>query len=124
MLKYLVGIFFICHGIVFPIWGGVYWKLYTIEDLPYTTKVLWNRVDVGAVGIRIVGVLWLLSGLVWIIAGIGLVLLAPWWSAVTIAAALFSSIVCILGLPDGKWGLLINLAILALIYVNGRFAWV
>jgi hypothetical protein len=123
MLRIVAGAFLALHGLVHLLWFGVTWRFITIEDLPYSTKVLADRIDVGDTGIRIAGLLWLAATVVWVAAGFGLIILAPWWQGVTVAAVLFSSVMCILGLPVAKYGLLINLVILVLLFLNGRFHW-
>jgi hypothetical protein len=123
MLRIVAGIFLALHGLVHLLWFGVAWRFITTEDLPYSTKVLADRIDVGGGGIRIAGLLWLAATVVWVTAGLGLVFSAHWWQGVTVAAALISSVMCILGLPVAKYGLLINLVILVLLFLNGQFHW-
>ncbi len=124
MLRIVAGVFLALHGLVHLLWFGVTWRFITPEGLPYSTKVLADRINVGEGGIRLAGLLWLAATVIWVTAGIGLVFSAPWWHVVTVAAALFSSVMCILGLPVAKYGLLINLVILVLLFLNGQFRWV
>ena len=119
MLKLAVGVFFVVHGLVHLLWFVVPWRITTVDGLPYSTSVLAHRIDVGNAGIRVVGLLWLVATLGWVAAGFGLIFLAPWWQGLTIATALFSSALCIVGLPAAKYGLLINLVVLALVFLNG-----
>ncbi len=123
MLKLFVGIFFILHGLVHLLWFVVPWRITTVDGLPYSTKVLINRVDVGEVGIRIVGLLWLVATVGWGAAGVSLILLAPWWQGLAIAVALFSSLLGILGLPIAKVGLLIDVMVLVAVLLDGQFHW-
>ena len=123
MLPFIIGIFFILHGLVHLLWFVVPWRITTVDGLPYSTRVLGQRFDVGDTGTRIVGLLWLAATLGWVIAGGGLMLRAPWWQGWTMAAALFSSVLCILGLPVAKYGLLINIIILAFVFLNAQFLW-
>lgn len=123
MLRVAIGIFFVLHGLVHLLWFVVPWQITAVDGLPYSTIVLAQRVDVGKGGIRVIGVLWLVATLVWVGAGLGLIFLAPWWQGLTIAAALFSSVLCVVGLPEAKYGLLINLLVLGLLFLNGRFLW-
>jgi hypothetical protein len=99
------------------------WRITTVDGLPYATTVLAGRIDVGDAGIRIVGLLWLLAAIGWVVVGVGVLLLAPWWQAVTIAVAIFAAALCILGLPVAKYGLLINLAVVGFVLLNGQFHW-
>jgi hypothetical protein len=123
MLRVLTSIFFILHGLVHLLWLGSYWKLMEVDGIPYTTRVLAGRINVGDTGIRIVGILWAIATLAWVIAGLGLVFTASWWQAMTIGAALFSSVMCVLGLPVAKFGLLINIATLTVVFLNGQYNW-
>jgi hypothetical protein len=123
MLPVVVGIFFVLHGLVHLLWLVVPWRITAVDGLPYATTVLAGRIDVGDAGIRIVGLLWLLAAIGWVIAGIGVFLLAPWWQPVTIAVALFAAALCILGLPVAKYGLMIDLAVVGFVLLNGRFHW-
>lgn len=121
MLKIVLGIFFVLHGLVHLLWFVVPWRITTVDGLPYSTTVLAGRIDVGDAGIRVAGLLWLLAAIGWVIAGAGLVFLAPWWQPVTIAVALFSAALCILALPVAKYGLLIDLAVVGFVLLNGQF---
>ena len=56
-------------------------------------------------------------------AGVGLFILAPWWQGLTLAVALFSLALCILGWPAAQFGVYINLVILAFLFFGGRFGW-
>jgi hypothetical protein len=123
MLRFLAGVFLILHGLVHLLWFVVPWRITTVNGLPYSTSVLAGRIEVGAAGVRIVGLLWLAAVVPWVAAGLGLMALAPWWQALAVGAALFSSVLCVLGLPEAKWGVLIDLIILALLFLNGRFHW-
>ena len=122
-MQYVVSVFFTLHGLVHLLWFAMTWQLTSIDGLPYSTTILANRIDVGDASIRIIGLLWVVATGLWIAAALGLSLLLPWWQEVTVAAILFSSVLCILGLPDAKWGLLINIAILVLLYLNGPYQW-
>ena len=122
-MKLAVGAFFVLHGLVHLLWFVVLWRITTVDGVPYSTTVLAHRIDVGDTGIRVVGLLWLVATLGWVAAGLGLIFLVPWWQGLTIAVALFSSALCILGLPEAKYGLLINLIVIALLFLGGRFQW-
>ena len=71
----IFGIFLIAHGVAHLVGFVTYWKIASFEEMPYKTTLLADRVDVGDVGIRIVGVLWLLIGLAFAVLGVGLIAL-------------------------------------------------
>ena len=79
-----------------------------VDGLPYSTKLLAGRVNIGDGGIRIFGLLWVVAAIGFVLAGIGLLFSASWWWTLTIGTAVFSFLLCILGLPVAKFGALIS----------------
>ena len=79
MIQVITAIFLILHGAVHLLGFVVPWKIMHVDGMPYTTTVLGGRIDVGNGGIRFVGLLWMLATIAFVMAGIGLLLLAPWW---------------------------------------------
>jgi hypothetical protein len=59
------------HGVVHLLGFVVPWQLAEPEGFPYKTTLLSGRLDVGPVGIRVVGVIWLLVALALVVAAIG-----------------------------------------------------
>jgi hypothetical protein len=47
---------------------------------------------------------------------------ALWWWTATAGAALFSLLLCILALPVGKFGALIDIAILAVLWFGSQYS--
>ena len=123
MLKIVVGAFFIFHGLVHLIGFFVNWQIIVVRSMPYETTVLAHKIEVGITGIRVVGLLWVVAACLWIAAGIGLLALAPWWLAMTVAALLFSTVMCILGWPEARFGVMINILIVVFLFLNGRYEW-
>lgn len=81
-------------------------------DLPYSTELFGGRVDVGAAGIRVVGVLWLLAGAAFVFAA-----LRTWHgpalaTRMLLAAIGFSTLVCATDPARAKAGLPINAILL------------
>jgi len=73
----ILGIFLFTHGVAHLVGFITYWKIASIEDMPYQTTLLSSLLDVGEVGIRIVGILWLLTGLAFAVVGVGIITLLP-----------------------------------------------
>ena len=119
----ILGIFLIAHGIAHLVGFVTYWKIASIEDMPYKTTLLSGILDVGDVGIRIVGILWLLTGLAFTMVGVGIITLQPWWIPLTLYITIFSLIMCILGWPDARFGVLVNIIILAFLYFGNYLGW-
>ena len=78
MLKFVVSLLFTVHGLVHLLWFAMSWQITSIDGLPYSTKLLANRIDVGEAGIRVIGLLWVVATGLWVAAGLGLALTLPW----------------------------------------------
>ena len=123
MLNIIIAIFFILHGLIHLIGFLVSWRIITTDEMPYKTTLLAGRVDVGDVGIKLVGILWILGAVGFVIAGYGLWMMAPWWFSATLGATLYSLVLCVVGWPDSQFGVYINLIILGYLFLGGRFGW-
>jgi hypothetical protein len=116
-MRIAVGIYLLVHGFCHFVGFVVPWKIITTKEEPYKTTLLAGAVDVGDLGIRAVGILWLLAGLAIMTAGIGAFAAWPWWRPATLALALASTVLCVLGLPGAKIGILANLLLLVYLTV-------
>ena len=111
-MRYALALLFVAHGIAHLSGFLTSWRLASLEGLAYKTTVLAGRVDVGEVGIRIIGVFWLLAALGFVVAGIGTTLALPWWGTLTAVVASFSLVLSVLEWPEAKIGVAVNLVIL------------
>jgi hypothetical protein len=120
----LVGLFLALHGAVHTVAFLVQWELAHPSGLSYHTTVLGGRLDLGAIGIRIDGFLWLVAALGFLAVGLrpaGLRRLEPLPIA---GVTVFSLALCLLGLPEASVGVVIDSAILvALAVVLAVRAW-
>jgi hypothetical protein len=112
-MRIAVGIYLLVHGICHLVGFLVPWRIITSKEEPYKTTLLEGTLDVGPVGIRMVGIVWLLAGLAIMASGIGAFAWWPWWRNATLTLALASLVLCVLGLPGAKIGILANLLLLA-----------
>ncbi|MFQ6089129.1 MAG: ABC transporter permease [Candidatus Methanofastidiosia archaeon] len=123
MIRIIVAIVLIVHGLVHLLGFVVPWRLATVEGFAYKTTLLSDNLDVGDAGIRVVGLLWLLAAIGFVATGVAVFTLRPWWQDVTLWVTLFSLVICILGWPDSKFGVLINLIIMGYLLFGGRMGW-
>ena len=122
-MQMLLGALFIVHGVAHFVGFVVPWKLISAPDLPYRTTILGGLIDIGDPGIRAVGIVWLVLGLACI--GIGITFLTdrslPFpASAVVLASLAF----CVIGWPDAKIGVAVNLLLLGAVVAGQRFEWI
>lgn len=114
MLSIAAAVVLAVHGAIHLIGFVVPWQLASVEGFPYRTTQLAGLVDVGAVGARAVGVIWLALAFGFIVASWVVWREEPWAVDLVVAVALGSLIVCVLGLPESAAGVFVNLAILTI----------
>jgi hypothetical protein len=120
VIKNLLAIFLVLHGLIHLIGFVVPWKIIQTSEFPYTTTVLAHKIDLGVIGIRLVGLLWLVGAVLFLIAGYALWTLAPWWQGYTFWVTIFSLVLCTLGWPESQFGFYIDVVLLALLLFGGR----
>ena len=130
MISILFGIFFVLHGLVHLLYFGQSARFFELQPGMAWPDGSWmfSRLLGESATRNLASALLVLAALVFVAGGIGVFARQPWWRPVILAAAVFSSLLYLL-LWDGGWshldnkggvGILINLAILAVLFV---FRW-
>jgi hypothetical protein len=112
LARRLAAAFFIAHGVAHLVGFVAAWQLSELKDAPYTTVILNGALDVGDAGMRVMGVLWIAAAAAF--AGAAVAVIRGSYRVVA-AVALFSLIVCGLGLPRAIAGVAIDVVILAVL---------
>ena len=89
--------------------------LATLSELPYKTTLVAGRLDVGDAGIRLMGVLWLAAAAAFVVAAVAIVAEAGWALRLTMYTVAASFILCALGWPDSRLGVLVNVGLAVLL---------
>lgn len=113
----------ILHGLIHLLGFVVYLRLAEVEALSYSTALLSGKLEVGEAGANVFGVIWLLAAVGFVVAGVAVFALLPWWWALTFWVALLSLVVTILDWPDSWFGVVVNMMILAYLLVGRRMDW-
>ena len=121
MARIITAIVLFVHGFAHLVGFVGPWRL--SKSIPYKTTILAGRFDLGDAGIKAIGVVWLLMALVFAVAGAGALLHARWWPLFTVVIAGLSTLLCIIGLPDAKIGVPVNLAILVYVLLAWKLGW-
>jgi hypothetical protein len=122
-VRYVLGVLLLIHGFAHLVGFLVPWRLAKLEEMPYKTTLLGGRWDVGDGGIRAVGILWLLVGGAFFVVGGTATLTGVLFGPALLAIATVSTVLCILGWPDSKIGLPVNLVIVALFLFARSQGW-
>ena len=123
MFTYILAGLLIFHGLVHILGFLIFFEFIEVDTLQYSTTVLGGRVNIGAAGIRILGVIWLLIMIAMMAAGVGLLLGTSWWYSLALWSTVASTVVTILGLPDTKFGLAINILVFILLFLGSSQGW-
>ncbi|HEU4697836.1 MAG TPA: hypothetical protein VFS40_01510 [Gemmatimonadales bacterium] len=99
------------------------WRLAPLEGMPYKTTLLAGHVDVGDAGMRVMGLVWLLTALGFVASAAGAFADRSWWTSAAVALALVSLTVSALEWPAARIGVFVNLALLAALLLGARFGW-
>jgi hypothetical protein len=100
------------HGLIHLIGFVVPWQVVAVEGFPYRTTVLDGTADLGEIGVRVVGVIWLVCAIGFIVAAVGLLRRTTWALPLTAILAIVSLVVCVVGLPETAMGIAVNVLIL------------
>ena len=113
-MRLALSVLLIAHGVAHLVGFVVPWKLMASPEMPYRTTILAGRIDIGDSGVRAIGVFWLMAGLAFVLLGSALL------AGIGIRAWLFAMLgvslaLCAVGLPDARFGIVVNLVLIALL---------
>lgn len=117
----VAGLIMLAHGVAHVVGFLGPWRIG--GKVPYQTTILAGHVDVGDVGAKAIGVLWLLTAVAFGVVALEAVLRARWWPQSAVAVALFSVALCIVGWPEARIGVAINIAIVLAIVIGQLGGW-
>jgi hypothetical protein len=113
MIRTIAAVLLALHGVIHLIGFVVPWRIATLEGFGYRTSVVNGALDVGDVGVRVIGLVWLGLTVGFLAAGYGVWRGKPWAVGLAGVLAIVSLIVCVVGLPETAAGVAIDVAILA-----------
>lgn len=102
------------HGIAHLAGFVVPWRLISLADLPYRTTVFGGAVDIGAIGVRAIGLMWLVTGAAFVFLAIAVVVDAAWWYPAFLLTATVSTTACVVEWPRARTGVLVNVVVFAI----------
>ena len=117
ILSTILSVIVALHGLVHLMGFVAYWPLAKIPELPYKTALLGGRWEVGASGMRLFSLLWLLAALGFLASALALVLGRPAWAPLLLVTALLSLALCVLDWAAAFRGAWIDIALLLVLAV-------
>ena len=119
-MRFVLAFVPVAHGIAHLVGFVSSWKLATLAELPYKTTIFSGRLDVGDAGIRVIGVLWLLAALAFLVAAVALATATGWAGRFILVAVSASALLCVAGWPDARIGLAVNLSLALVLAIGAR----
>ena len=119
-MRFALAFFLLAHGVAHLVGFVSSWKLATLAELPYKTAVFSGRVDVGDAGIRVMGVLWLLAALAFLVAAFAVATETGWAVRFTFATVIASLILSVVSWPDARIGVAVNVGLALLLVIGAR----
>jgi hypothetical protein len=99
------------------------WRPDGFGEMRYKTTILAGRVDLGDAGIRVLGVVWLLVAIGFVVTAAGTFTSRSWWTVALVGVALASLGLSALEWPLARVGVAVNVAILAALFAGQRLGW-
>ena len=90
---------------------------------PTRTTIIGNRIDLGAGWIKLIGLLWLFGALGYAVASIATLANVGWWPPFALGLASASMVICLLQLPETKFGVVLNAVLIAALVGGLRAGW-
>jgi hypothetical protein len=123
-MRFAIAVLMLLHGFAhLPGFAGS-WRLATFPDLPYHTRLLGGRIDVGDGGMRLVGALWLLVAIGYLVAAVAAMRNEGWWAGAAFVTTLLSLALCALEWPAARIGVPVNVAIVAALVGGRTLGWI
>jgi len=110
-MRIALAILMALHGVAHLVGFAGAWSL-APEGVPYKTTVLAGHVDLGDVGIRAVGLLWLATAAAFLFAGLAAVRGTAWWPQLALGVAAVSLLLSATEWPEARIGVAINALII------------
>jgi hypothetical protein len=122
-MRPLLAFLLLGHGVAHTVGFVVPWKLLTSPDVPYRTTVMRGAIDLGSTGIRLLGLIWLVVALLFVGLAAAVFEQRAWWHETAFVLIGVSVVLCVLGLPESRPGLLANVVILVLVIAGTAWKW-
>jgi hypothetical protein len=119
-MRIVLSLFLLAHGVAHLVGFVSSFKLATLPELSYKTTVFSGRIDVGEGGIRVMGLLWLLTALAFLVAAGAVATAMDSAPRVMLAAVIVSLTLCVVGWPDARIGVAVNLGLILLLAIGAR----
>ena len=110
-MRFALAALLIAHGVAHLVGFVVPWRLVSTAEVPYRTTIFGGATDLGDAGARALGVVWLVAALAFVVLA-GAVLAGSNVRLWTFAMLVSSIVLCVVGWPEARLGLVVNVVLL------------
>jgi hypothetical protein len=116
-----VAILLVLHGVAHLVGFAAGWHL--LDGVSHDTTLLNGAVDVGDLGMRVAGVVWLALALAFMAGAAAVAYRAYWWPAYVVFVATLSLLMCFVAWPAAQAGAALNGALIIAVVAGMRLGW-
>lgn len=109
-LRIIAGVFLALHAFAHAPGILAAWKIIEYDDASFQPNVILT--DASDTAVAILGAIWLVSAVAYLIAAFGLLWDQRWWPSATFVAGTISLVMTVLWMEDAVVGLVINVAVI------------
>jgi len=112
MLKIVYSVFLLIHGFAHLVGFLVNWKIIKNKEIQYKTTIFNGKYDIGALGTKILGLVWLLIGIYFGYMGYIGFTNPLIYIDIVLYIAINSFLLTFVSLPDTKFGIIANIILI------------
>lgn len=109
MIKIVYSVFLLIHGFAHLVGFLVNWKIIKNKDIQYKTTIFHGKYDIGTLGTKIIGLVWLLIGIYFGYMGYISFTNPLIYIDIVLYIAINSFLLTFSSLPDTKFGIIANI---------------
>jgi len=113
MLKIVYSVFLLIHGFAHLVGFLVNWKIIKDKEVTYKTTIFDGKIDIGDLGTRVLGLIWLLVGVYFGYIGYKSFTNPLLLSEIALYLGILSFGLSFSGWPDAKFGVVVNIILIS-----------
>jgi hypothetical protein len=119
-MRWILASMLLAHGVAHLPGFFVGWELASFPELPFRTTIF-GTIEIGLAGARLVGVAWLLTGIVFAAMAVTIALRVDFPSTLLPFALGVSAALCLSAWPKASYGFIANAAIAGMLVAGERY---
>ena len=123
-MRIAIAIAMVLHGAAHLVGFAESWPTARTHRAPLKTTVLGGRLDLGAAGARLGGLLWLLTALAFGLVAAEAVINTDGWASMALVTAVASFVLSVVWWPESRVGVAVNAVLIAVLVVGRNLGFI